>query len=454
MTRRSKIKKYTVNSFDCRVLVFIVFLCLTQLAITACGGSAGSGGSDGTDAIGAGGGGGTGDESAASGGDSSSSGGADTGGGYQAGTLTAGDIDDNLNYTAFQNYIDSVQQADTYQIFPDFQLEDRITIYVSDINGEGYSNAQLRFTDSEDNLLLDTSTSTNGYYYFFPVLDLNSEDRIVNVTVSPPELETPAATVVINLDDLNPERRIDIALTESTRLLPDALDIMFVIDATGSMGDELNFLKIEFESIVENIQLEYSHIAMRFGLVVYRDTGDSYITRSFEFTDSVSVMNTQLAEQIAEGGGDYPEAMEQAMADAMNAQWRSGNTARMLFLVADAPPHNENIATAFTTSLTARERGIHIFPLAASGVAETAEALMRVMAVVTHGRYLFLTDDSGIGNPHAVPAIPCYVVTRLDHLMMRSISSVLSGRRIEPTPDEIIRTIGVYNSGICEEIAN
>ena len=74
---------------------------------------------------------------------------------------------------------------------------------------------------------------------------------------------------------------------------------------------------------------------------------------------------------------------------------------------------------------------------------------MRAMAAVTQSRYTFLTDDSGIGNPHAPPAIDCYLVTRLDHLLRRVIDSQLSGRRVEPSQSEIVRSVGQYDAGRC-----
>jgi len=97
----------------------------------------------------------------------------------------------------------------------------------------------------------------------------------------------------------------------------------------------------------------------------------------------------------------------------------------------------------------ARAKRIHITPVAASGVADEAEYAMRAMAAATQSRYLFLTDDSGVGNPHAPPAIDCYLVTRLDALVRRVIDSQISGRRIEPDKDEVIRSVGQYDGGKC-----
>lgn len=65
-------------------------------------------------------------------------------------------------------------------------------------------------------------------------------------------------------------------------------------------------------------------------------------------------------------------------------------------------------------------------------------------------RYIFLTDDSGIGNGHAEPNIDCYVVTRLDQLIARVLAGIVGGHRVEPKQGEIIRTVGSYDRGRCK----
>jgi hypothetical protein len=99
----------------------------------------------------------------------------------------------------------------------------------------------------------------------------------------------------------------------------------------------------------------------------------------------------------------------------------------------------------------ARATGIRIYPLAASGVGEAAEYLMRIMAATTGGRHLFLTDDSGVGLAHQEPKVQCYVVTRLDQLLVRVLAAELSGERVEPSPDQVIRTVGDYDNGYCSD---
>ena len=72
-----------------------------------------------------------------------------------------------------------------------------------------------------------------------------------------------------------------------------------------------------------------------------------------------------------------------------------------------------------------RSRGVQIVPVAASGVEENAEYVMRTMAALTQGRYIFLTDDSGIGNSHLKPTIGQFEVELLNKLLVRVISERL-----------------------------
>jgi hypothetical protein len=74
---------------------------------------------------------------------------------------------------------------------------------------------------------------------------------------------------------------------------------------------------------------------------------------------------------------------------------------------------------------------------------------MRSAAQMTGGRYLFLTNDSGVGGDHKEPSIPCYFVTKLDAAIVRMVDIELSGAYREPTPDEILRTGGDPQDGAC-----
>lgn len=120
-----------------------------------------------------------------------------------------------------------------------------------------------------------------------------------------------------------------------------------------------------------------------------------------------------------------------------------------MLLVAAAPPHDELQGRAFAAAEAARARRIQIVPVASSGVDKRAEYFMRAVAAATQSRYIFLTDDSGIGNPHAEPDVDCYVVTQLATAICWVLASQIGGQRIEPHPGEVIRTLGRYDHGKC-----
>ncbi|MBE9563118.1 MAG: VWA domain-containing protein [Proteobacteria bacterium] len=363
-----------------------------------------------------------------------------------AGTLTAGDIDDNLNFTAFQNYLNRQQDNS----LPFATMFDRVLLNIVDKDGKGMSNARVRLDNK-----LNMYTGTDGRFYLFPKFDGINKSQI-SLQLLTPEDEFGSASSVftteLDLTQLAEERNLTITMPNAKSALPHSLDVMFVIDTTGSMSDELSYLITELRDIISKVQARHKQVHMRFGLIVYRDTSDEYVVQNFAFTDSLNDMQKQLNKQQARGGGDYPEAMEQALEEAVNVDWSEGNVARMLFLVADAPPHDENMKTMFESARTARNKGIRIYPLAASGVGDKAEFMMRNVEVLTQGRYLFLTDDSGVGGSHQEPSTPCYIVTRLDQLIARVIDSELAGQRVEPDADNIVRSVGDYNNGVCAGI--
>ncbi|MCA9588602.1 MAG: VWA domain-containing protein [Myxococcales bacterium] len=187
------------------------------------------------------------------------------------------------------------------------------------------------------------------------------------------------------------------------------LDISLVIDTTGSMGDELAYLQRELDAITARIKRDYPSAEQRWSLVLYRDNGDAYTVRWFNFRADVADYRTKLAQQAAAGGGDYAEATDQAIDIAQRLQWRrDAQTARLVFWVADAPHHAETTARLAASVRSARVKGIHVYPVASSGVDEVTEASMRSIAQLTGGRNALptrLTHRAACGLPSSC-AIP------------------------------------------------
>ncbi|HEX9955821.1 MAG TPA: hypothetical protein VGA96_01150 [Fibrella sp.] len=131
-----------------------------------------------------------------------------------------------------------------------------------------------------------------------------------------------------------------------------------------------------------------------------------------------------IAQQSAGGGGDTPEAVEVALDKAINNQsWSASARTRLLFLVLDAPPHHtpEIIEKLRQLTQVAASKGIRIVPITASGIDKETEFLMRMLAIGTQGTYVFITNDSGIGNTHLIPSVGDYQVEYLNELMLRLI---------------------------------
>ncbi len=229
------------------------------------------------------------------------------------------------------------------------------------------------------------------------------------------------------------------------------IDISLVIDTTGSMGDEITYLQSEFDALSKTIGERYPASAQRWSLVTYRDLTDEYVVRWFDFRSDPSEFRSKLAQQSAAGGGDFPEAPDWALAIAHRLSWRfDDNTARLLFWVADAPHHGDNAPRLAKALRKSRDKSIHIYPVASSGVDELTELSMRTAAQLTGGRHIFLTDDSGVGGAHKEPSLPCYFVTHLDDAILRVIDIELSGEYREPAQGEIIRTGGDPQNGACQ----
>jgi len=231
----------------------------------------------------------------------------------------------------------------------------------------------------------------------------------------------------------------------------ETLDVLLMIDTTGSMSDEISYLQAEFVELSNAIEAKYPNAQQRWALILYRDKGDAYVTRVFDFRESATEFRDQLAQQSAGGGGDFPEAPDAAFEALKQLTWRSDDAAaRLVFWVADAPHHDERAQALLDGIRGAKQLGVHVYPVASSGIDELTELTMRTAAQLTGGRYLFLTDDSGVGGAHKEPSIPCYFVTRLDHAILRMVDAELTGQHVEPVEDTIIRTSGEPKDGTCK----
>ena len=214
-----------------------------------------------------------------------------------------------------------------------------------------------------------------------------------------------------------------IALDETLPSPTNLVQIAFMVDATGSMGDELEFLKMDLKKVINEVQKTNTQLKISTATVFYRDEGDEYVVKHSPFTEDINQTTEFISQQRADGGGDFPEAVDKALVQLNQLQWQPEARTRIAFLVLDAPPHNKPaVINSIQYSVkTAAASGIKLIPVVASGIDKTTEFLMRFIAMYTNGTYVFITDHSGIGNKHLEPSVGEYQVEKLSDLMVRLI---------------------------------
>jgi uncharacterized protein YegL len=219
------------------------------------------------------------------------------------------------------------------------------------------------------------------------------------------------------------------------KVAPVRLDLVFLVDATGSMGDEIAKLKGSMRAMAQQIAQLPGKPDICYGLVAYRDRGDAYVTRSHDFTSDLGAFQQQLAGVQAQGGGDTPEALNEALHEVVHSlSWRQ-QAARMVVLVADAPPHLDYNGPQYDRDMQAAlAKGIKLFAVGASGLDPVGEYIYRQMAQYTAGRFVFLTYRDA-ANPGSGPGtqtvhdVKQYSVQTLDQLVLRLVSDELARLR-------------------------
>lgn len=213
------------------------------------------------------------------------------------------------------------------------------------------------------------------------------------------------------------------------------LDLVFLVDATGSMADEIDKLKRSMRSMAEQIARLPSRPDLCFALVAYRDRGDAFFVRGADFSDDLDAFQRELGALRAGGGGDYPEALNEALHTTIHRlSWRGDGATRLVVLVADAPPHLDYGGPFYDDDMQgALARGIKLFAVGASGLDPVGEYVFRQAAQYTGGRFVFLTYARA-GDPTSGPGretahdVGGYSVESLDRLVVRLVREELARR--------------------------
>jgi len=188
--------------------------------------------------------------------------------------------------------------------------------------------------------------------------------------------------------------------TQTTQVMPaqsHRIEVVFVLDTTSSMSGLIQAAKEKIWSIATTMASAQENPDIKMGLVAFRDRGDAYITRVFDLSDDLDSMYASLMDFRAQGGGDGPESVNQALYDAIHkVSWSNhSNVYRVVFLVGDAPPHMDygNDVKYPATLAVAANKGIVVNAIQ-SGPHQFTRPAWQEIASLGHGEY-FQVEASG-----------------------------------------------------------
>lgn len=330
------------------------------------------------------------------------------------GMLTAGEWNDHDNWGFFKNLVDTktIELPETC-----LAVTNRIKVTVKNASGDALPNEKVTLYDNSDSIIWSSVTDKDGIAYLFE-FEQGTANKVVASDGTEVIVDKLAVDTQSGGEVLASNRELELII-DSERNMYNNMQIQFIVDTTGSMGDEMLYLQSDFKSIAEEVGTN----GKEFSTVFYKDEHDDYVVKTNPFTSAVNEITSQLGNESAAGGGDEPEAVAEALTSAFNeVEWKD-NTVKIAFMIFDAPPHNdgESISKLNKAITQASDKGIRVIPVVSSNSQRDTELFGRTLAIATNGTYVFLTDDSGIGESHLEPIIGDYDVEKLHDIIVRVI---------------------------------
>ena len=297
--------------------------------------------------------------------------------------LNAGYADDNKQYNYFINFLNKY-----YDDAPHYQadISERICFRLTDQSGKSLPNAAIAVY-ADDRQLCTGKTYADGTFLFFPSMYKGYPTKF-NIKYTYNQIEDEQT---VSREGL---RNYDIPLQLDRGKFTEAeVDILFILDTTGSMGEEIDQLKKTLEIINLNLTSVEPGVKVRFGMVLYRDRGDDYDTLIVPLTNDVDGFLHKLKKVKADGGGDRPEDLQAALDAAIHGISWNPNAIRLGFIITDAPPHLDykQEYSYIEAARDAKAQGIKLFSVGTGGLNIAGEYVLRQISQLTYAKYIFLT---------------------------------------------------------------
>ncbi len=318
------------------------------------------------------------------------------GGAPGAAPMRAGSTDDNVDFEEFVEFL--ARWSDRPAVASQWDaldVTDRRAIRVVAADGDPVPAAHVTIVDEgADRIVWSGTTYGDGVVPFYPRVAVRGSGADVLAVpeggfIVQASLDGAVASTRWNGDGEEVELTLEGARAEAETI---PLDVLFVIDTTGSMGDEIGRIKGTLLRVTERLRGLEQEFDLRYGAVLYRDIHDDYVTKAHPFTGDIEEFSAALQSVQASGGGDGPESLNQGLAQAVSMPgWRDG-AAKVMFVIADAPPHMDYAGdTPYGDSLIAAvDQGVRIHAVAASGLDDFGTVVFRQMAQFTRGRFIFI----------------------------------------------------------------
>jgi hypothetical protein len=356
----------------------------------------------------------------------------------QTGKLTAGEINDFSKWKMW-NDIEATKLKTNQEIWKFYPSAGRYTVQVTNQNNGPVVDCPVKLNDASGKTVWSARTDNTGKAELWSnMYDANATDKdnmtIIATYKGKEHKKKNAKSFYNGINSIEIPADCNVS---------NKVEVAFVTDATGSMQDEINFLKTDMNDIIGKIKGRFPELEITTAGMFYRCVGNSYVTKRSDFTKDVNVTSDFIKSNNAGEGGD--EALEIAMDEAVNMlSWSKEARARIIFLVLDEPPGKsaaviEKLQKAIAQ---AAEKGIRVIPIVCSGEgydsAKNLEYLTRCFALATNGTYVFLTDHSGIGNAHTAPETDKYKVETLNEIMVRLLYQYT---KVPSCKEEVITTV-------------
>ena len=344
--------------------------------------------------------------------------------------LKAGFADDNKQFNLFINFLEKFK---TTAAHIDLNIKERITLTVKDKNGRSIPNADIVIL-ADNKEIATGKTYADGTFLFFPSIypEVFTFKAIVSKDTAKNDL------ALDRQGSRNKEIILDITQTKENDI---PLDVVFIMDTTGSMGEEIQRLKNTIEIINLNLAGE-SKNQVQFGMVLYRDKKEAYVTKVIPLTSDLEKFKKELNKVDAAGGGDYPEDLQSALKDSLKEiEWRK-NAIRLSFIITDAPPHLDykQDYTYVSAMKEARERGIKLFTIGTGGLDINGEYVLRQISQFTSAKYIFLTygekgeSEGGTAGSVSHHTGENFPTDKLESIVIRFAKEEIQAAKGKPLP--------------------